>query len=63
MVIYKYYINEKYNASALYIQMLFTTTPGCCPPLHPDVFIANYKSYQHKEIIGIQSKSTSFIPS
>jgi hypothetical protein len=55
MVIYKYYINEKYNASAL--------TPGCCPPLHPDVFIANYKSYQHKEIIGIQSKSTSFIPS
>lgn len=30
MVIYKYYINEKYNASALNMGMLLLRTWGCC---------------------------------
>lgn len=36
-VIYKYYINKKYNAFALNIRMLLVKTPGCCYPKHPDV--------------------------
>ena len=30
MVIYKYYINGKYNASALNIPMFWIKTSGCC---------------------------------
>ena len=43
--------------------MRLPCTSGCCYLKHPDVFIANYKSDQHQEIIGIQLKSISFIPS
>lgn len=37
MVIYKYYINEKYNASALNIPMFWLTTSPCSYAEHPDV--------------------------
>lgn len=42
MVIYKYYINEKYNASALNISMLLYKTPGCSYRQHPGVVALDF---------------------